>query len=66
MSQGGQSNDNTSQNESKWKFHWRKRRTVLFSQNNRMVSPSDAVNLGRPCNSLFEFQVVNRYVFMVV
>jgi len=23
------------------------------------MSPSDAVNLGRPCNSLFEFQVVH-------
>jgi len=29
-------------------------------------SPSDADDLGRPCNSLFEFQVVHRYVFMVV
>jgi len=33
---------------------------------NRMISPSDADDLGRPCNSLFEFQVVLRYVFMVV
>jgi len=33
---------------------------------NRMMSPSDAVDLGRPCNSLFEFQVVHRYVFTVV
>jgi len=33
---------------------------------NRMMSPSDAVNLGRPCTSLFEFQVVHRYVFVVV
>jgi len=32
---------------------------------NRM-SPSDAVDLGRPCNSLFEFQVVPRYIFTVV
>jgi len=32
---------------------------------NRMISPSDA-DLGRPCNSLFEFQVVHRYVFIVV
>ena len=32
----------------------------------RMISPSDAVDLGRPCNSLFEFQVVHRYVFIVV
>jgi len=32
---------------------------------NRM-SPSDAVDLRRPCNSLFEFQVVHRYVFTVV
>jgi len=27
---------------------------------NRMVSPSDAVHLDRPCNSLSEFQVVHR------
>jgi len=33
---------------------------------NRMISPSDADDLGPPCNSLFEFQVVLRYVFMVV
>jgi len=33
---------------------------------NRKMSPSDAVDLGRPCNSLFEFQVVHRYVFIVV
>jgi len=32
---------------------------------NRM-SPSDGVDLGRPCNSLFEFEVVHRYVFRVV
>jgi len=31
-----------------------------------MMSPSNAVDLGRPCNSLFEFQVVHRYVFTVV
>jgi len=31
---------------------------------NRM-SPSD-VDLGRPCNSLFEFQVVHRYVIIVM
>jgi len=30
---------------------------------NRM-SPSGAVDLGRPCNSFFEFQVVHRYVFI--
>jgi len=33
---------------------------------NRMISPSDADDLGRRCNSLFEFQVVHRYVFIVV
>jgi len=33
---------------------------------NRIMSLSDAVDLGRPCNSLFEFQVVHRYVFIVV
>jgi len=31
-----------------------------------VMSPSDAVDLGRPCNSLFESQVVHRYVLMVV
>jgi len=33
---------------------------------NRMISPSDANDLDRPCNSLFEFQMVHRYVFIVV
>jgi len=33
---------------------------------NRMISPSDADDLDRPCNSLSEFQVVHRYVFTVV
>jgi len=33
---------------------------------NRMMSPGDAVDLVRPCNSLFEFQVVHRCVFIVV
>jgi len=33
---------------------------------NGMISPSDANDLGRPCNGLFEFQVVHRYVFIVV
>jgi len=33
---------------------------------NRMMSPNDADDLGRPCNSLFEFQVVHRCVFIVV
>jgi len=31
-----------------------------------VMSPNDAVDLGRPCNSLFESQVVHRYVLMVV
>jgi len=31
----------------------------------RMMSPSDAIDLGRPCKSLFEFQVIHRYVFTV-
>jgi len=30
------------------------------------MSPSDAVDLGRPCNSEFEFQVSHWYVFTVV
>jgi len=33
---------------------------------NRMISPSDAADLGRPCNSLFELQVVYRYVLIVM
>jgi len=33
---------------------------------NRMMSPSDAVDRGHPCNSKFEFQVAHRYVFIVV
>jgi len=33
---------------------------------NRMMSPSDAVDPGHPCNSQFEIQVVHRYVFIVV
>jgi len=32
---------------------------------NRMMSLSNDVDLGRPCNSLFEFQVVHRYIFIV-
>jgi len=31
----------------------------------RMMSPSDAFDPGRPCNSSFEFQVVHQYVFIV-
>jgi len=37
-----------------------------FVRINSMISPSDAIHLGRPCNSLFELQVVHRYVFIVV
>jgi len=33
---------------------------------NRMMSPSDVVDLGGPCNSLVEFQVVHQCVFTVV
>jgi len=33
---------------------------------NRMKSRSNAVDLGRPYNSLFEFQLVRRYAFIVV
>jgi len=33
---------------------------------NRMIRLSDADDLGRRCNSLFEYQVVHRYVFIVV
>jgi len=33
---------------------------------NHMISPSDAFDLGRPCNSLFEFHLAHRYVFIVV
>jgi len=38
----------------------------FYSVRINRISPSDAVDLGRPCNSLFEFQVVHRYVFIVV
>jgi len=31
-----------------------------------MMSPGEVVDLGRPYNSLFEFQVDLRYVFIVV
>jgi len=34
--------------------------------NRMMMSPSDAVDLSRPCNSLIEFQVTHRYVSLVV
>jgi len=33
---------------------------------NPMMIPNDAVDLGPPCNSLFEFQVVHPYVFIVM
>jgi len=33
---------------------------------NPMMSPSDAVDLDRPWNNLFEFQMVRRYVFILV
>jgi len=32
----------------------------------RIISLSDAVDLGYPCNSLFAIQVVHRYVFILV
>jgi len=31
-----------------------------------IIGPGDFVVLGRPCNSLFEFQVVHRYVIISV
>jgi len=30
----------------------------------RMISPSDADDLGCHCNSLFEFQMIQQYVFI--
>jgi len=33
---------------------------------NRVMISSDAVDLGRPGDSLFEYQVLHRYVFIVV
>ena len=39
---------------------------IQFVRINRVMSQNDADDLGRPCNSLFEFQVVHRYVFIVV
>jgi len=38
----------------------------FYSVRINRASPSGAVDLGRLCNSLFEFQVVHRYVFTVV
>jgi len=43
-----QGNDNASQNCSKWKYKWRKRRTVLFGQNKSYDELGDADDLGRP------------------
>ena len=40
--------------------------TSLEISINRVMSPSDAVHIESTCNSLFEFQVVHRYVFTVV
>jgi len=40
--------------------------TVLFNQNKSYDEPDDADDLGRPGISLFEFQMVHRYVFRVV
>jgi len=36
----------------------------FYSVRINCMSPSDAIGLGHPCNSLFEFQVVHRYVFI--
>jgi len=33
---------------------------------NSMVSPSEAIDMDGPCNSLFEVQVVHQYIFTVV
>jgi len=38
----------------------------FYSLRINRTSSSDAVDQGRTCNSLFEFQVVHRYVFTVV
>jgi len=32
---------------------------IQLARINRMISPSDVDDLGRPCNSLFEFQAVH-------
>jgi len=38
----------------------------LYTVRINRMSPCDAVDLGHPCNSLFEFQVVHRCVFIAV
>jgi len=54
-----------SQNESNGNFSYASVGRFYSVRINRM-SPSEAVVLGRPCNSLFEFQVVHRCLFKVV
>jgi len=61
-----QSNNHASQNEANGNFSDASVEQFFSVRINRMMSPSDVVDLGRPCNSLFEFQVVHRYVFIVV
>ena len=61
-----QGNDNVSQNEIQWIFKGRNVERFYSVRTNRMIGPSDANDLGRPCNILLEFQVVRRYVFTVV
>jgi len=38
----------------------------VYSVSQNKSSDCDADDLGRPCKSLFEFQVVHRYVFILV
>jgi len=48
--------------ECELKFQWSNPRTVVFSQYKSCEEPEW---LCWPCNSLFELQVVHRYVFIV-
>ena len=61
-----QGNDKASLNESKKNFSDASLELFYSVRINRMMSPSDADDLGRPCNSLLEFQVVQRCVFIMV
>jgi len=50
-----QSNNNASQNEANGNFCDASVERFDSVRINRMMSPSDAIDLGCPCNSLFEF-----------
>ena len=51
-----QSKNSTSQNENKWKFQWRKRRTVLVSQNNRWWARVTLLTWTAPVTAYLNFR----------